>query len=80
MYTILNNGIAVIRCDTLETAINMVRSLESSIDRSTSHSPYTIQPTEQVRDQADASISKADLHAKAIWPPVPGPRNWPCPS
>lgn len=42
MYTVLNNGTAVINCDDLQTAIRFVQSLESGLDRLNSHSPYTI--------------------------------------
>lgn len=42
MYTILNNGTAVINCDDLQTAIRFVQSMESGLDRHTQHSPYTI--------------------------------------
>lgn len=45
MYTILRGKTAVIDCDTLQTAIRFVQSLESGLNRHTSHSPYTIVKT-----------------------------------
>ena len=42
MYQILKNGKLLINADNLDTAVVYVRSLESNLDRSTSHSPYTI--------------------------------------
>ena len=42
MYTILNNGTAMINCDDLQTAIRFVQSLERGLDRLIKHSPYTI--------------------------------------
>jgi hypothetical protein len=67
MYTILNNGTAVINCDDLPTAIRFVQSLESGLNRMTSHSPYTIVRAEQVpaaAGEADAYIGKAELYAR----------------
>ena len=65
MYTILNNGTAVINCDDLQTAIRFVQSLESGLDRLKSHSPYTIVRESNLTDaagQADTTISKRDLY------------------
>ena len=65
MYTILNNGTAVINCDDLQTAIRFVQSLESGLDRLKSHSPYTIVKESNLTDsagQADVTISKRDLY------------------
>jgi len=65
MYTILNNGTAVINCDDLQTAIRFVQSLESGLDRLKSHSPYTIVKESNLTDaagQADTTISKRDLY------------------
>jgi len=42
MYQILKNGKLLINADDLATAVVYVKSLESTLDRSTSHSPYTI--------------------------------------
>lgn len=42
MYTILQGKTPVIDCDDLQTAIRFVQSLESGLNRLTSHSPYTI--------------------------------------
>jgi hypothetical protein len=42
MYTVLNNGTAMINCDDLQTAIRFVQSLERGLDRLIQHSPYTI--------------------------------------
>lgn len=67
MYTILNNGTAVINCDDLPTAIRFVQSLESGLDRMNSHSPYTIVRAEQVpaaAGEADAYIGRAELYAR----------------
>ena len=66
MYTILNNGTAVINCDDLQTAIRFVQSLESGLDRLKQHSPYTIVRESNLTDaagQADVTISKRDLYA-----------------
>ena len=63
MYTILNNGTTVVNCDDLPTAIRFVQSLEAGLDRLKSHSPYTI---ERVKPEA-------------VWPPVAGPKDHPCP-
>jgi len=65
MYTILNNGTAVINCDDLQTAIRFVQSLESGLDRLKSHSPYTIVKESNLTDaagRADTTISKRDLY------------------
>ncbi len=43
MFTILRNGTPIINADDMQTAIRFVQSLESSLDRSISHSPYTIE-------------------------------------
>lgn len=67
MYTILNNGTAVIDCDDLQTAIRFVQSLESGLDRLRSHSPYTIVKASDVpaqAGQADAYVGKAELYAR----------------
>lgn len=67
MYTILNNGTAVIDCDDLQTAIRFVQSLESGLDRMKSHSPYTIVKASDVpatAGQADAYVGKAELYAR----------------
>ena len=48
MYTILQGKTPVIDCDDLETAIRFVQSLESGLNRLTSHSPYTIVKAEDV--------------------------------
>lgn len=42
MYTILRGKTSVIDCDDLQSAIRFVQSLESGLNRLTSHSPYTI--------------------------------------
>ncbi len=65
MYTIMNNGTAVIDCDDLQTAIRFVQSLESGLDRLTTHSPYTIVKTSDVpaaAGTADARVSKRELY------------------
>lgn len=67
MYTILNNGTAVIDCDDLQTAIRFVQSLESGLDRMKQHSPYTIVKASDVpatAGQADAYVGKAELLAR----------------
>lgn len=67
MYTILNNGTAVIDCDDLQTAIRFVQSLESGLDRLKQHSPYTIIRAEDVpaqAGQADAYVGKSELYAR----------------
>ena len=43
MYTVLRNGTPVINTQDIETAVRFVQSMERSLDRSTSHSPYTIE-------------------------------------
>lgn len=66
MYTILNNGTAVINCDDLQTAIRFVQSLESGLDRMKQHSPFTIVRAEEApatAGTADARVSKAELYA-----------------
>jgi len=65
MYTILNNGTAVINCDDLQTAIRFVQSLESGLDRLKQHSPYTIVKESNLTPaagRADTTISKRDLY------------------
>lgn len=42
-YTILKNGNPVAHAEDMETAVSLVRSLESSLNRLTEQSPYTIQ-------------------------------------
>ena len=67
MYTILNNGTAVIDCDDLQTAIRFVQSLESGLYRLKQHSPYTILRASDVpaaAGQADAYVGKAELYAR----------------
>ena len=67
MYTILNNGTAVINCDDLQTAIRFVQSLESGLDRLKQHSPFTIVKAEDVpatAGEADAYVGKAELYAR----------------
>jgi hypothetical protein len=41
-YTILKSGTPIVIVDSLELAIQMIRNLESGMDRLRSHSPYTI--------------------------------------
>ena len=68
MYTILNNGTAVINCDDLQTAIRFVQSLESGLNRLKQHSPYTIVRAEDVPEsagEADAYVGKAELYARS---------------
>lgn len=48
MYTILKGNTAVCSCDNINTALLMVRSLESHLDRGTQHSPYTIIKTDDL--------------------------------
>ena len=76
MYQILKNGTLLINADNLETAVVYVKSLESNLDRNTQHSPYTIRRVHQ-----DGSLDMSNLNdtPKAIWPPVAGPRDHPCP-
>ena len=65
MYTILNNGVAVIDCDNLQTAVRFVQSLESGLDRLKSHSPYTIVKTENLTPaagKAEAVASAKDFN------------------
>lgn len=65
MYTILNNGVAVIDCDNLQTAVRFVQSLESGLDRLKSHSPYTIVKTDNLTPaagQAEAVASAKDFN------------------
>ena len=67
MYTILNNGTAVIDCDDLQTAIRFAQSLESGLDRLKQHSPYTIVRAEEVpatAGTADAYVGKSELYAR----------------
>lgn len=67
MYTILNNGTAVIDCDDLQTAIRFVQSLESGLDRLKQHSPYTIVKASDVpaaAGVADAYVGKSELYAR----------------
>ena len=67
MYTILNNGTAMIDCDDLQTAIRFVQSLESGLDRLKRHSPYTIVKASDVpatAGQADAYVGKSELLAR----------------
>ena len=67
MYTILNNGTAVIDCDDLQTAIRFVQSLESGLDRLKSHSPFTIVRASEVpaaAGTADAYVGRAELYAR----------------
>ena len=42
MYQVLKNGKLLINAQDLQTAVVYVRSLESNLNRHTSHSPYTI--------------------------------------
>lgn len=68
MYTILNNGTAVINCDDLQTAIRFVQSLESGLNRLTSHSPFTIVRAADAPANAgvaDAHVSKRELYAES---------------
>lgn len=66
MYTILRDGTPVIDCDNLQTAVRMVQSLESNINRQVSHSPYTIVPSSSVPvDHTRANIGKSALYACA---------------
>jgi len=65
MFTILNNNTAVINCDDLQTAIKFVQSLESGLNRLTTHSPYTIVKADDVpatAGQADAYVGKRELY------------------
>ena len=67
MFTILNNGTAVIDCDDLQTAIRFVQSLESGLDRLTQHSPYTIVRATDVpatAGRADAYVGKRELFSR----------------
>lgn len=68
MYTILNNGTAVIDCDDLQTAIRFVQSLESGLDRLKQHSPFTIVKTDNLTPaagEADVSIGKRELYSRS---------------
>jgi len=78
MYQVLKNGRVLINCQDLQTAMVYIRSLESNLDRNTSHSPYTIEraPEEtpdqararnkqRIRDQLDGVRSRVD-HLSAI--------------
>ena len=42
MFTVLRNGTPIINAQDMQTAIRFVQSLESSIDRGATHSPFTI--------------------------------------
>ena len=42
MYKVLNNDTAVAVTETINEAIQIVRSLEAGLDRLREHSPYTI--------------------------------------
>jgi len=42
MYKVLNNTTAVAVTETINEAIQIVRSLEAGLDRLREHSPYTI--------------------------------------
>lgn len=53
MYTILKGDTVVCSCDNMNTALMMVRSLESHLDRATQHSPYTVIKTEDLVDNAN---------------------------
>jgi hypothetical protein len=44
MYKVLNNGQLHAICEGLDAAIALVRTLESSLNRLTTHSPFTIEP------------------------------------
>lgn len=44
MFIVMHNQTAVADCADLNAAIALVKSLESGLDRSISHSPYTIVP------------------------------------
>ncbi len=64
MYTILKNNTPVINTDNMETAIRFVQSLESGLNRHTTHSPYTIVKSTDApaaAAQVDACIRKAEL-------------------
>jgi hypothetical protein len=50
MFTVLKNGTGVIDCQDLQTAIRFVQTLESGLDRTRQHSPYTIVPTDSLAD------------------------------
>ena len=63
MYTILNNGTAVINCDDLQTAIRFVQSLESGLNRMRDHSPFTIVRAEHAPATPDAHVSRSELYA-----------------
>lgn len=65
MYTILKGKTAVIDCDTLQTAIRFVQSLESGLNRLEDHSPYTIVKSDTLTPaaQADAHVSSRELYA-----------------
>ena len=52
MYNILKNGQVMATVDTLETAINLVRSLEAHIDFMMNHSPYSLELNEEVSANA----------------------------
>ena len=64
MYTILKNNTPVINTDNMQTAIRFVQSLESGLNRHTTHSPYTIVKSTDApaaAAQVDACIHKAEL-------------------
>ena len=66
MYTILKNNTPVINTDNMQTAIRFVQSLESGLNRHTTHSPYTIVKSTDApaaAAQVDACIHKAELFA-----------------
>ena len=62
MYTILRDKTPVIDCDDLQTAIRFVQSLESGINRHTTHSPYTIVKADTVA-RPDVKVGAPDFFA-----------------
>lgn len=75
MYQVLRNGTVIINANDMDTAIHFVKSMESQLDRNTQHSPYVIRKVDEsgALDMSDSSPPKA------VWPPVAGPSDWPCP-
>ena len=45
-YKVMNCDQLFAKCEDLETAVMLIRTLEVDIDRDTDHSPFTILPVE----------------------------------
>lgn len=68
MYQVLKNGKLLINAQDLATAVVFVKSLESNLDRTSQHSPYTIEraPAEtaaEARHRIENAITKPRVAA-----------------